>query len=97
MAVRRTRRGALALAAATLACGSSLASADVTFTDNYSTDTTANYTAKNESTTLQSEWAVSGGTLNYSRTGTATWGTGVLLLNPSVASTMESVFVSATC
>src|SRR5438270_8992253 len=39
MAVRRTRRGALALAAATLACGSSLASAQVIGADTYSTDT----------------------------------------------------------
>jgi len=87
MAVRRTRRGALALAAATLACGSSVGMAQVIATDNYSTDTTANYTAKDETTTELSAWKVSGGTLNYSRTGTATWATGVFLLNPSIGST----------
>ena len=87
MALRRTRRGAFALAAATLACGSSVGMAQVLGSDNYSTDTTANYTAKDETTTEQSVWTVANGTLNYSRTGTATWATGVFLLNPTIAST----------
>lgn len=87
MRVCDKRKGVLALsAAAALACAAPSAKA-ATFLDNYSSDTTANYTAKDESTTLKSVWTVSGGTLNYTRTGTATWGTGVFLTNASVAST----------
>ena len=87
MGMRRTSPGAL-VAAAALACTPTLLkAADVNYTDTYSTNTSANYTTTDGDAGLTSAWTVNGGTLNYSRTGTASWASGVYLLNPSVAST----------
>jgi len=87
MAVRSSGRGALAIAAAALACGASLVRGQVVFSDNYSTDTTGNYTLTDGDPNEKSAWTVSNGVLNYSRTGTASWSSSVFLLNPSIAST----------
>lgn len=90
------RKGALALsAAAALACAAQSGKA-ATFTDNYSSDTTANYNQSNDpgpapSAGLVHTWAVSGGTLNYSRTSTVAtadnWATSIFVTKPTVAST----------
>jgi len=89
------RKGVLALSAAAVACAAPSAKA-ATFLDNYSTDTTANYTQTNDpgpaaSAGLVHTWAVSGGTLNYSRTSTVAtadnWATDVFLTKPTIAST----------
>lgn len=91
----RTRKGAVAVAgAAALACSALSVKAAPTFTDNYSTDTTANYTQTNDPgapATLTETWAVGGGTLNYTRhntvAGADAWATSVFLTKPTIAST----------
>ena len=91
----RTRKGAVAVAgAAALACSALSVKAAPTFTDNYSTDTTANYTQSNDPgapNTLTQTWAVGGGTLNYTRhntvAGADAWATSVFLTKPTIAST----------
>lgn len=80
-------RGALALAAAAVACGASWARGQAVFIDSYGTDSSANYTATDGDPNEKSVWTVNNGVLNYSRTGTASWSSGVFLLKPSVAST----------
>jgi hypothetical protein len=80
-------RRALVLAAAAVTCGASLARGQAVFSDSYGTDSSANYTATDGDPNEKSVWTVNNGVLNYSRTGTASWSSGVFLTNPSVAST----------
>lgn len=98
MRVCDKKKGALALgAAAALACAAqSGKAATFPFSDNYSTDTTANYNQSNDpgppaSAGVVHTWAVSGGTLNYSRTSTVptadNWATSIFVTKPTVAST----------
>jgi hypothetical protein len=82
------RKRVLALAAAAALSGTAATSrANLFTTDNYSTDTTSFYTNTDGDPNLHSTWTVSGGTLNYARTGTATWASDVFLLKPNIAST----------
>jgi len=84
---RKKAFGALSLAAAaTMVSGvASVTRAEIFTTDNYSANSTGDYTQVDETTT-KSSWTVANGTLNYKQADTS-WHTSLFLLNSSVAST----------